>query len=74
VDQERNISSVAESKVNKRIAGIGAIKKSEKCPGIVKTIIDKVQWAVDYLGKMNNPQQNSQGQQQGQGGSMCNIF
>jgi len=51
-----------------------SIKKSEKCPGIVKTIIDKVQWAVDYLGKMNNPQQNSQGQQQGQGGSMCNIF
>jgi len=30
VDQERNISSVAESKVNKGIAGIGAIKKSEK--------------------------------------------
>ena len=30
VDQERNISSVAESKVNTGIAGIGAIKKSEK--------------------------------------------
>ena len=50
------------------------IKNSEKCPGIIKTIIDKVQWAVDYLGKMNSPQQNGQGQQQGQGGSMCNIF
>ena len=30
VDQERNISSVAESKVNKGIADIGTIKKSEK--------------------------------------------
>jgi len=50
------------------------IKNSEKCPGLIKTIIDKVQWAVDYLGKMNSPQQNGQGQQQGQGGSMCNIF
>ena len=30
VAAERNISSVAESKVNKGIAGIGTIKKSEK--------------------------------------------
>jgi len=30
VAQERNISSVAESKVNKGIAGIDDIKKSEK--------------------------------------------
>jgi len=52
------------------------IKNSERCPGIVKTIIDKVQWAVEYLGKMSSPQQNGQDQQQGQGqgGSMCNIF
>jgi hypothetical protein len=30
VDQERNISSVVESKVNKGIVGIDTIKKSEK--------------------------------------------
>jgi hypothetical protein len=30
VDQERNISSVVESKVNKWIAGIDTIKKSDK--------------------------------------------
>jgi hypothetical protein len=30
VDQERNISSAAESKINKGIAGIYTIKKSEK--------------------------------------------
>ena len=52
------------------------VKNNEKCPGIVKTIIDKVQWAVDYMGKMYSPQQNAQSQEQnqGQGGSMCNIF
>ena len=52
------------------------VKNNEKCPGIVKTIIDKVQWAVDYMGKMYSPQQNTQSQEQnqGQGGSMCNIF
>ena len=52
------------------------IKNSDKCPGIVKTIIDKVQWGVEYLGKMSSPQQNAQGQDQsqGQGSSMCYIF
>ena len=52
------------------------IKNSQKCPGIIKTIIDKVQWAVEYMGKMSSPQQNGQDQQQGQGqgGSMCNTF
>ena len=52
------------------------IKNSDKCPGIVKTIIDKVQWVVDYMGKMYAPQPNADGtaQNQGQGGSMCNIF
>ena len=30
MDQERNISNAVESKVNKGIAGIGTIKKSEK--------------------------------------------
>ena len=52
------------------------IKNSDKCPGIVKTIIDKVQWGVEYLGKMSSPQQNAQGQDQsqGQGSSMCFIF
>ena len=52
------------------------IKNSNKCPGIVKTIIDKVQWGVEYLGKMSSPQQNAQGQDQsqGQGSSMCYIF
>ena len=52
------------------------IKNSDKCPGIVKTIIDKVQWAVDYMGKMYAPQPNADGsaKNQGQGGSMCNIF
>ena len=52
------------------------VKNNEKCPGIVKTIIEKVQWAVDYMGKMYSPQQNAQSQEQnqGQGGSMCNIF
>ena len=52
------------------------IKNSDKCPGIVKAIIDKVQWGVEYLGKMSSPQQNAQGQDQsqGQGSSMCYIF
>ena len=52
------------------------IKNSDKCPGIIKTVIDKIQWAVDYMGKMYAPQQNANGgaQSQGQGGSMCNIF
>ena len=52
------------------------IKNSDKCPGIVKTIIDKVQWGVEYLGKMSSPQPNAQGQDQsqGQGSSMCYIF
>ena len=51
-------------------------KNSEKCPAIIKTVIDKVQWAIEYMGKMSTPQQNEQGQSQGQGqgGSMCNIF
>ena len=51
-------------------------KNSDKCPAIIKTIIDKVQWAIEYMGKMSTPQQNEQGQAQGQGqgGSMCNIF
>ncbi len=49
-------------------------KNSEKCPGIAKTIIDKVQWAVDYMGKMYSQPQNTQGQDQNQGGSSCNIF
>jgi hypothetical protein len=30
VDQERNINSVVENKVNKGIAGIDTIKKSDK--------------------------------------------
>ena len=51
------------------------IKKSDKCPGIIKTIIDRVQWLIDYIGKMyNQPNNQGQGQNQGQGGSMCNIF
>ena len=48
-------------------------KNSEKCPGIVKTIIEKIQWAIEYMGKMSQPQ-NAQGQDQNQGGSSCNIF
>lgn len=47
------------------------IKNSDKCPGLVKTIIDKIQWAVGYMNKMYTPQP---GQEQNQGGSMCNIF
>lgn len=51
-------------------------KNNEKCPGIVKTVIEKVQWVVEYMGKMSSPQQNADGsaQNQEQGGSMCNIF
>ena len=53
-----------------------SIKNSDKCPEIVKTIIDKVQSAFEYLAKMYSPQQNAQGQDQNQqqGGSMCNVF
>ena len=52
-----------------------SVKNSDKCPGLVKTIIDKIQWAVEYMNKMYAPQQNQgQGQEQNQGGSGCNIF
>ena len=53
------------------------IKNNNNCPGPVKFIIEKAQWAFNFMGKMSNPQPQN-GQQQGnnsQGlGSMCNIF
>ena len=49
------------------------VKNSDKCPGILKTIIDKIQWAVEYMNKMYTPQQGQE-QNQNQGGSMCHIF
>ena len=55
------------------------LKNNDKCPGPVKFIIEKVQWAFSFMGKISNPQNGQNGQQQGnnnQGGmgSMCNIF
>ena len=52
-----------------------SFKNSEKCPGPAKFVIEKIQWAFDFMGKISNPQpgQGQQGNNQ-QGGSMCNIF
>ena len=51
------------------------IKNNEKCPAPIKFLIEKVQWAFSFMGKITNPQA---GQQQGNnnqgGGSMCYIF
>jgi len=49
------------------------IKLNEKTPGAIKFIIDKVQLAFSYMGKINNPQPGQQGAGRGMG-SMCNVF
>ena len=51
------------------------IKNSDKCPGILKFIIDKGQWAFSLMGKMSSQERQAGGQNNGQGGgSFCNIF
>ena len=51
------------------------IKNNEKCPGPIKFIIEKVQWAFSLVGKITNPQAGqAQGNNNQQGGSMCYIF
>ena len=51
-------------------------KDSQSCPGIVKTIIEKVQSIIGYMGNMTAPQSGqAQNQDANQGGgSMCQIF
>ena len=50
-------------------------KNSDKCPGPVKFVIDKIQLAFSYMGKMNSPQPGQGQGNAGSGlGSMCNIF
>ena len=51
------------------------IKNNEKCPGPIKFVIEKVQWAFSFMGKMSNPQTGQAQGNNGQGGgSMCYIF
>ena len=47
------------------------IKNNPNCPGLIKFIIEKIQWVFNFMGKLNNPQ--TQGNN-GQGRSMCSIF
>ena len=50
-------------------------KNSDKCPGPIKFVIDKIQLAFSYMGKINNPQPGQGQGNAGSGlGSMCNIF
>ena len=48
-------------------------KNSNKCPGPLKFVIEKIQWAFNYMGQVNTVPQNGQGSNQG-AGSMCNVF
>ena len=53
-------------------AKVNEFKNSGQCPAIARTVIDKIQWVFNYMGKMNAPEQG-QGNNT-QGSSMCNIF
>ena len=50
-------------------------KNNEKCPGLIKFVIEKIQWAFELMGKMGTeqPEQNQNNNKQGLG-SMCNII
>ena len=54
------------------------IKNSNKCPGPLKFVIDKGQWAFSLMGKLSPQERQAQGQGQqnnNQGaGSFCTIF
>ena len=52
------------------------IKNNNQCPGPVKFIIEKAQWAFNFIGKISNPQNEQQqgNKNQGRAGSMCNVF
>ena len=45
-------------------------KNSSNCPSLVKFVIEKIQWLLEYMGKIETP---PSGQQQ-QSGSKCSIF
>lgn len=53
---------------------VNAFKNQPSVPGIVKMIIEKIQWGFEYMGKVEVPQNQEQGGQQQQQGSGCNIF
>lgn len=50
---------------------VNEFKNQPTTPSIMKTIIEKIQWLFEYMGKVDIPQE---GQQQSSSGSKCNIF
>ena len=48
------------------------IKNNQNCPGLVKFVVEKIQWVFNLMGNLNNPAQ-AKGNN-GQGRSMCSIF
>jgi len=49
-------------------------KNSQQCPVPIKFVIEKIQWAFNYMTQINNPQNGQQGNNAQGAGSMCHIF